>query len=393
MRADEPLPDLEAFRSEVRSFLRENLPHDIRERVKRGCNDFTTAELRDWMAVLAHRGGWSCPNWPAEHGGPGWSHAQKYIFEREYALNHCPKLPNGGSAMLGPTLMHYGTREQKNRFLPDILTGKTFWAQGYSEPNAGSDLASLKCRADRDGNHYVINGSKIWTTGAHTSQWLFGLFRTDSSGRKQQGITFLMIKLSSPGITVRPLPMFEGSDELAEVFFDDVRVPVDQCVGEEHDGWNVSKYLLSLERFGAAHIGTTTARLDRVKELAATTPVGEASLLDDPVFANKLAQAEIELRALDVTEQRFLLGSSGAEAAMLKIRGTEVQQMVMELLVEVAGVHAQLAPDTGQEDRPRHAPAGAEYAAHGYFHFRKTPIWGGSNEIMRNIIAKAVLGL
>jgi alkylation response protein AidB-like acyl-CoA dehydrogenase len=390
----------EAFRDEVRRFIRENLPEDIRAAVAGERMDLPADYQRQWQRILADKG-WGAPSWPKEHGGAGWTDQQFYIFERELALNDAPRPLGFGIQMLGPTLLEFGTEDQKKRFLPGTLNGDILWCQGYSEPNAGSDLASLKTRAVLDCNHYVINGSKIWTTDAHHADWMFGLFRTDSSGRKQEGITFLLLDMKSPGVTVRPIIMFEGTHEVNQVFFDDVRVPVGQLVGEAGKGWTIAKYLLGLERFGTAEVSRTLASIGRLRRLAARIPAGEGTLFDDPDFSARMADAEMELRALELTELRFLFApggadAMGAEASMLKIRGTEIQQEVFGLTVEALGLYAQVAPDIDDAAHP--AELAAEFrrganASRTHFNFRKTSIYAGSNEIQKNIIAKAVLGL
>jgi len=390
----------EAFRDEVRTFIRNNLPDDIRDWVAGERIDMPSEYQRRWQRILAEKG-WGAPAWPKEHGGAGWTDEQFYIFERELALNDAPRVLSFGIQMLGPTLIEFGNEEQKRKFLPGTLRGDYLWCQGYSEPNAGSDLASLKTKAVQEGDHYVINGSKIWTTEAHHADWMFGLFRTDSSGKKQEGITFLLVDMKSPGLTVRPLLMFEGTHEVNQVFFDNVKVPVTQRVGEEGRGWTIAKYLLSLERFGTAEVSRTLATIARLKRLAARIPAGDGVLLDDPDFATRLADAEMELRALELTELRFLFAppspeTGGAEASMLKIRGTEIQQEVFGLTVDALS-HFSLAtteiePGSLPPDLENEFMRGAR-ASKVHFNFRKTSIYAGSNEIQKNIIAKAVLGL
>ena len=266
---------------------------------------------KTFARLLYEQGGWSCPGWPKEWGGPGWSYPQQYIFERELSLGDAPRINQFGTSMLGPALMEFGTEEQKQRFLPPIVRGEVLWCQGYSEPNAGSDLASLGCKAVRESDEYVINGSKIWTSDAHLSDWLFGLFRTDSSGKKQQGITVLLMDVNSPGIEVRPLIKFDGLHEVNQTFFDDVRVPVDQRVGDENDGWTVAKHILGNERFGTAEVSRTTVSVERLKRIAAEQSKDGVSLLDDESFATRLAEAEIALTVVESTEKRFLFGEGG----------------------------------------------------------------------------------
>ncbi len=383
----------EGFRAEVRSFVESNLPDDIRAKVSEEEMILPRDMMQRWHHELFKQG-WGCPSWPVEHGGAGWSDEEHYLFEREIALADAPRPIPYGVVMLAPCLMEYGSKAQQEKFLPGILTGDQLWCQGFSEPNAGSDLASLKCRAERDGDHYVINGSKTWTSDAHVADWMFGLFRTDSSGRKQQGITFLMIDMKSEGVTISPLENFEGTHEVNQVFFDNVRVSVDNRVGAENEGWGVAKYLLGLERFGTAEVGRSLASLGRLKTLAKTVKVGSGTLLNDSDFMNEVARAEIALRALEVTEQRFLFGpggseSMGAEASMLKVRGTEIQQDILELAHQALGYHAHAMIDVASPEND-HNPAAIAKA---HYNFRKTSIYAGSNEIQKTIIAKAVLGL
>ena len=392
-------PETEAFRAEVRDFLRENLPEDIREQVAYERMDLPREAQARWHRILYEKG-WACPSWPKEHGGLGWSDEQHYVFEREMANGDAPRAMIYGMHMLGPCLLEFGTQEQKARFLPGIVAGEVFWCQGFSEPNAGSDLASLQCKAERQGDHYLVNGTKIWTSEAHIADWIFGLFRTDSSGKKQHGISFLMIDLASEGVTITPLLTYEGTLEVNQVFFDNVRVPVEDRLGEEHKGWSIAKYLLGLERFGTAEVSRSTASFARLKAIAGQEVAGGRPLIEDPVFAEKVAAVEIAMRALEITEQRFLFGPGGAdalgaEASMLKIRGTEVQQRILELALEAMGYYGCVQHGEAEGERRNEPPVGARAAeaARAYFNFRKTSIYSGSNEIQKNIIAKAVLGL
>ena len=397
-------PETEVFRLEVRRFIHDNLPDDTRLKVAREQMDLPREDQQRWFEILHRRGGWTCPSWPAEHGGPGWSAEQQYVFERELALNDAPRLHVYGAGMLGPTVIEFGSEAQKARFLPGILSGTTFWCQGFSEPNAGSDLASLQCRAARDGDVYVVNGSKIWTSEAHIADWLFGLFRTATKERKQQGITFLTVDLESPGITIRPIITFEGAHEVNQVFFDDVRVPADQRVGEEDEGWRIAKHLLGLERFGTAEVSRSLASLARLEPMLREIPAAGDTLAEDPAFSDRVAELGIDLRALELTERRFLFGPGGPdalgpEASMLKIRGTEIQQRILELTMEAMSYHAHAMPQTEEPGRnepalaPKFTPPGAGWSARNYFNYRKTSIYSGSNEIQKNIIAKAVMGL
>jgi len=394
--------DVEAFRDEVRAFIRDNLPADIQRKVAAERMDLPRADQQRWHKILSDKG-WACPAWPKEYGGTGWGDEKSYVFEREIALSDAPRSLTFGVGMLAPTIMEFGTDEQKERFLPPIAKGDILWCQGFSEANAGSDLASLQCKAVRDGDDYIINGSKTWTTDGHVCDWIFGLYRTDNSGKKQHGISVLLIDLTSPGITMTPILTYEGTHEVNQVFFDDVRVPVSNRLGEEHQGWGIGKYMLGLERFGTAEVSRSLASLGRLKQLSTSTIRNNVSLIEAPAFAEKIGQIEVELRALEITEQRFLFrpggaDAMGAEACMLKIRGTEIQQRVYELTVEALGYDAHLALPVGEHDpkdnhAPTDAPEEAGHATRAYFNFRKTSIYAGSNEIQKNIIAKAVLGL
>ena len=393
-------PETLAFQAEVRAFLAASLPEDIRCAVEAERMDLGREMLSRWQGILFDKG-WASPNWPTEHGGLGWSDEQQYVFERELAFAGAPRPDSYAIVMLGPTLIRFGGTAQKRRFLPGMARGTTRWCQGFSEPNAGSDLAALRTRAVRDGDHYVVDGSKIWTSEAHEADWLFGLFRTDSTGPKQHGISFLLIDMSAPGVKVEPLLTFENTHEVNQVFFDGVRVPVDNRVGEENQGWAIAKHLLGLERFGTAEVARSLASLGRLKRLASETPAAGATLLDMPEFANQIAILEIELRALEVTEQRFLFGPGGAdalgpEASLLKVRGTEIQQRILELGHRALGAYA--AVDGHGMIAPLNAPvaglpAATGHAAKAHFNFRKTAIYSGTNEIQRNILAKAILGL
>ena len=324
------------------------------------------------------------------------------MFERELALAGAPRVNQYGSMMIGPAIMAFGTREQQERFLPGILRADVLWCQGFFEPNASSDLAYLRCRAVRDGDEYIINGAKVWTSDAHFSDWIFGLFRTDSAGKRQHGITLLLVDLSSPGIEVRPIVKLEGVHEVNQVSFDDVRVPGSQRVGEEHlGGWTAAKYILGNERFGTAEVSRTWANLDRLKRLAAHVPEDSRRLDAERDFAAKVTDAEFALRALELTEMRFLFGpgrpdAMEAEASMLKIRGTEIQQRVSELTVGALDHYAHPQVPEQVEVGYKGALVGpweAGYASRSYFSLRAASIYSGSNEIQRNIMAKAVLGL
>ena len=387
-------PDEVAFRDEVRGWLRDNLPAELREKVV-AYDHFTKDELQRWHRILAKQG-WIAPAWPEEWGGNGWNPVQRYVFEEECGYAGAPPLLPFGLAMCGPVLIRFGTPAQKQRFLPRIYRGDDFWCQGYSEPGSGSDLASLKTRAVRDGDDYVVTGQKTWTTLAHYGDWIFCLVRTGSAAdKKQEGISFLLIDMKSPGITVRPLYLMDGGHEVNEVFLDEVRVPVENRVHDEGAGWTVAKYLLSHERLNTARIGTSRRELERLKEYAARVTKGGRPLAEDPRFRDKMTRLEVELTALSITNLRFLdqlRGGRppGAEVSMLKIRGTEIQQRLTELMMAAAGPLAQ--PQAALGDAPDFDLFTAGLAPR-YCNFRKTSIYAGSNEIQRNIFAKMALGL
>ena len=371
-------PEEIAFREEVREWLRASLPQDLREKVATYAH-LSKDDLLRWHRILAKKG-WIAPSWPREWGGTDWDPVQRYIFEEEAGYAGAPPLVPFGLLMCGPVLLRFGSPQQKQHFLPRIYDGDDFWCQGYSEPGSGSDLASLSTRATRQGDHYVVNGQKTWTTLAHYADWIFCLVRTDSGAKKQEGISFLLIDMKTPGITVRPLRLMDGGHEVNEVFFDDVKVPVDQRVGEEGMGWTIAKYLLGHERMNTARIGTSRRELDNLKEFAAKQKRGGKTLMQDVRFRDEVSRLEVELMALEITNLRFLdqlRGGRppGAEVSMLKIKGTEIQQRLTELMMIAAG------------------PAGDKSFADRYANFRKTSIYAGSNEIQRNIIAKMSLGL
>ncbi len=376
-----------AFRDEARSWLAQNLPADLRDKVA-SYEELSREDLLRWHRILAAKG-WIAPAWPKEWGGTGWNVVQRYIFEEELGYAGAPTLPPFGIAMCAPVLLRFGTEEQKKRFLPRIYSGEEFWCQGYSEPGAGSDLASLKTKAVRSEEGYVVSGQKIWTTLAHYADWIFCLVRTDSGAAKRQdGISFLLIDMKSPGITVRPLTLLDGGREVNEVFFDEVNVPAANRVHEEGKGWTVAKYLLGHERLNTGRIGASKRELARLKQYAASRTREGRPLLQDVRFRDRLSRLEVELMALEITNLRFLdrMRRSGeppgAEVSMLKIKGTEIQQALTELMVQAAGPGAMGSPDRFT------AALGLRYC-----NFRKTSIYAGSNEIQRNIIAKVTLGL
>jgi alkylation response protein AidB-like acyl-CoA dehydrogenase len=385
-----------AFRDEVRGWLRDNLPEDLKQK-SAGGEHFSKEDLLRWHRILAKKG-WIAPAWPTEWGGPGWDATQRYIFEEEIGLVGAPPIVPFGVVMCAQVLLKFGTQAQKERFLPRIHAGDDFWVQGYSEPGSGSDLASLKTRAERRGDRYIVNGQKIWTTLGQHGDWIFCLVRTDlESGKKQEGISFLLIDMRTPGITVRPLLLMDGGHEVNEVFFEDVEVPVDNLVHEEGKGWTVAKYLLGHERLNTGRIGGSKRELARLKDFASRQIDGGRSLMDDPRFRDKVTRLEVELMALEVTNLRFLDQMRGgrppgAEVSMLKIRGTEIQQMLTELMMQAAGPMAAPFKMTGTQQAVEFDEALAGLAPR-YANYRKTSIYAGSNEIQRNIIAKMTLGL
>jgi alkylation response protein AidB-like acyl-CoA dehydrogenase len=382
-----------AFRDEVRTWLTANLPADLRDKVV-NYRELTKDDLLRWHRILAAKG-WVAPEWPTEWGGTGWDVTQRYIFEEECGYVGAPPVIPFGLRMCAPVLFRFGTDAQKQRFLPRIYEGDDFWCQGYSEPGSGSDLASLKTRAVRQGDHYVVTGQKIWTTQAHFADWIFCLVRTDGSREKrQEGISFLLIDMKSPGITVRPIILMDGGHDVNEVFFDEVRVPVENLVHEEGKGWTVAKHLLGYERMGTGRIGASKRELATLKTLAASRTKDGKPLMDDPRFRDRLTRVEVELMALEITNLRFLdqLRSGrppGAEVSLLKIKGTEIQQSLTELMMQSAGPFAQAFTPVDNMDFDHFT---ARLAAR-YCNMRKTTIYAGSNEIQRNIIAKATLGL
>lgn len=382
-----------AFREEVRSFVAEKLPADIREKVDNG-HPLAKDDFVRWQKILFEKG-WVAPNWPVEHGGTGWTPTQKYIFDDEMGSAGAPPVMPFGLKMVAPVIYTFGSEEQKKRFLPDILASNVWWCQGYSEPGSGSDLASLSTRAVLDGDHYVVNGTKAWTTLGQYADWIFCLVRTDPNAKKQQGISFLLIDMKTPGVSVHPVITMEGDHEVNETHFEDVRVPVENRIGQENRGWDCAKYLLTHERSNMAQIGLLKRNLRRLRRESAKVKVGDGVLLEQPSFKRRLADLEIQITALEFTTLRILSkvargGAPGAESSLLKVRSTEIQQLMSELLLEAAGYESfAFTPERG---KPISAPWAARAAAN-YFNGRKTTIYGGSSEIQKNIMAKAVLGL
>jgi pimeloyl-CoA dehydrogenase large subunit len=398
-------PEEQAFRQEVREYIRANLPAETRRKMIAG-RPLTRDELVEWQRIL-NRKHWATPSWPKEYGGPGWTITQRYIFLDELYQAPAPEPLSFNVAMLGPVLIQFGTEEQKKHFLPRIANIDDFWCQGFSEPGAGSDLAALKTSARREGDHYVVNGQKIWQGQGHKANWMFTLVRTDASGKKQQGITFLLIDMKSPGITVRPIITIDGYHEVNEVFLDNVKVPVANLVGEENKGWDVAKFLLGNERTNIARVGISKDRIRRIKQLAAQVKVGDHTLLDEPHFREKVAALEVDLQALEVTQLRVLAGqaknTSGKPdpaSSILKIKGSELRQATSELLLEVAGpLGVRVAPydeERGTELEESELLETLEWTAGiapSYFTLRAATIYGGASEVQKNIIAKTILGM
>jgi len=386
----------QAFRAEVRAFLEEHVTDEVRHS-GHGIGAVREERMR-WQKIL-HKKGWVAPAWPKQYGGVGWTETQRFIWSEELARADAPALMPFGLAMVGPVIYTFGTEAQKKKFLPGTLAGDIYWCQGYSEPGSGSDLASLKTRAVLDGDHYVVNGQKIWTSGAHLADWIFCLVRTSDQGKQQEGITFLLIDMKTPGITVKPIILIDGGHEVNETFFDNVRVPVENRIGDENKGWTYAKVLLGHERNSLAQVARTRSALERLKDVARARLIDGVPLIETEAFARKLSEIEIELEALAVTELRALARKGNApdfSASILKIRGTEIQQRLTELMVEAIGYHA-FARIPRRDADPTPVPAPVPEKARGvsqtYFTARRLSIFGGSNEIQHNILAKAALGL
>ena len=389
-------PEEQAFRGDVRAFVRADLPRDISAKVL-GHRGLVKDDWIRWQNILAAKG-WLAGHWPKQYGGCGWTPVESHVFDEECAAAGAPRLIPFGLNMVAPVIMQFGTPWQKERYLARIRENKDWWCQGYSEPGAGSDLAALKCRAERAGDRYVVNGQKTWTTLAQYADMIFCLVRTDTTVKKQEGISFLLIDMHSPGVTVRPLILYDGEHEVNEVFFDNVEVPVENLVGEEGKGWTYAKYLLGHERTGITGVGASKRDLERLKEIAARERKNGAPLVSDPIFRARLAEIEIDLLALETTLLRVLAARDkpGPEASILKIKGTEIQQSLTELAMDAIGPAACAFSRRAIDEGGSAAPLAPEYAAPlaaRYFNWRKTSIYGGSNEIQRNIIAQMVLGL
>lgn len=386
-----------AFRDEVRAFLDEKLPKEISDKIAAG-DELGKEGQERWHAILNDKG-WLAPNWPKEYGGAEWNAVQRHIFEEECAFAHAPRIVPFGLSMLAPVLQKFGSKEQNDYYLPRILDGTDWWCQGYSEPGAGSDLASLKTKALLDGDHYVVNGQKTWTTLGQHANKIFCLVRTESevSDKKQERISFLLIDMDTPGIEVRPITLLDGTHEVNEVWFTDVRVPVKNLVGEQNKGWTYAKYLLTHERTNIAGVGSSRAGLDAVKRAARIEISGGRPLIENPHFAARMAQVEIDLEAMSTTNLRIISKAAvgqapGVEASMLKVKGTIIRQEINDLARRAVGPYAMPFPSEAVEgDNARIGPDYAGPVAAQYFNNRKLSIFGGSNEIQREIIAKVKL--
>jgi alkylation response protein AidB-like acyl-CoA dehydrogenase len=386
-----------AFQSEVRNFLAEKLPKQMSEKVRLG-GDLTKAEMDEWHSILNDKG-WLAQNWPKAFGGAEWDAVQRHIYEEEAALANAPRIIPFGLSMLAPVLQKFGSQEQCDHWLPRILSGEDWWCQGYSEPGAGSDLASLKTRAVREGDHYIVNGQKTWTTLGQHANMIFCLVRTDVDVKQQEGISFLLIDMNTPGIEVRPIVLLDGGAEVNEVWFTDVKVPVANLVGEENMGWTYAKYLLTHERTNIAGVGFSNAGLQAVKRIAKSELSAGKPLIENPHFAARIAQVEIDLMAMSLSNLRIVSqaakgGAPGLEASMLKVKGSIIRQEINDLARRAVGPYA-LPFASEAIEGANEAPFGPEYAAPvaaEYFNNRKLSIFGGSNEVQRQIIAKTTLG-
>ena len=390
-----------AFRDEVKKFLKDELTEELREAGKLTASVFSEVEFSSKWHKILYKKGWIGASWPEEYGGTGWDDMQRYIFRSECASAGTPSPTAMGLAMVGPVLMKHGTQKQKDFYLPRILSGEDFWCQGYSEPGSGSDLASLQCKAVRDGDHYLVNGTKIWTTHAQYANRIFCLVRTDNSGKPQQGITFLLIDMDTPGIEIKPIITLAGDHEVNQTFFDDVKVPVENVVGEENDGWTVAKYLLEFER-GGGYAASLQDQARKIKSIASKerSDSGE-SLLEDKNFSRALNEVEIEVQAVLMTEHRIMSdiaerGHPGPASSILKSRGSELKQTLDELAVSAMGYYTLPLQNEARKLGSNFEVIGPDYGVTiypQYLNNRATTIYGGSNEVQKNIMAKFVLGL
>ena len=387
-------PEEQKFREDIRAWVGANLPADISHKVHNALR-LSRDDMQRWAKILGKKG-WLGHAWPKEFGGPGWNAVQKHLFEEECALAGAPRVVPFGPVMVAPVIMAFGTPEQQQRFLPGIGSGEVWWSQGYSEPGSGSDLASVKCRAERQGDKYIVNGQKTWTTLGQYGEWIFCLVRTSTEGKPQTGISFLLIDMKSPGVTVRPIVLLDGEAEVNEVWFDNVEVPANNLVGEENKGWTYAKHLLSHERTNIADENRAKRELERLKRVAKTE-----GMWDDLRFRDEIARLEVDVVALEMLVLRVLSAEKSGKnsldiAGLLKIRGSEIQQRYSELMMLAAGPFSlpfiEEAMEAGwQGDFPGGVAANAPLAST-YFNLRKTTIYGGSNEVQRNIVSQFVLG-
>jgi len=397
-------PEEETFRGEVRAFFEAEVPKDIRAKLELG-RRISKDDMVRWQKIM-HRKGWGAPGWPKKFGGTGWNIVQQHIFEEERAACNAPPQNPFAQKMLAPVLQAFGNAAQQEYFLPRIITGEDWWCQGYSEPGSGSDLASLRTSAVRQGDHYIVNGQKTWNTMGQYADWIFALVRTSSEGRQQQGISFLLIDMKSPGVSVRPIIMLDGEHEINDIFFDNVKVPVQNLIGEENKGWTYAKFLLSHERSGNAGIGACKRALKKLKEIAAEQPANGKPLIEDSRFRDRIAQVEMELMALEITNLRVLSGFAkdqkalGPEVSMLKIKGSEIIQTLAELKMHALGHDAlPYVREALDINWAGNAQLNAHYGSYApplsgqYFNQRKTTIYAGSTEVQKNIISQMILGL
>ena len=392
-------PEEQAFREEVRAWLNDHLDPALATKVRED-QRLSRDDIQGWAKVLGKKG-WLAYGWPQAFGGPGWGAVQKHVFAEELARAGAPGIVPFGPVMVAPVIMAFGTPEQQKRFLPGIASGEVWWSQGYSEPGSGSDLASVKTRAERQGDHYIVNGQKTWTTQGQHANMIFCLVRTNREAKAQAGISFLLIDMNSPGVELRPIRTLDGDHEVNEVFFTDVKVPAENLVGEENKGWTYAKYLLTYERTGIAGVGFCIAALAKLQVIAAKVMKNGKPIAQDPLFAARMARVEIDLENMKTTNLRVIAavaggGVPGAESSMLKIRGTEIRQEILSLVRRAMGVYAAPFLEEAQYEGYGEAPVGpaeAATAAANYFNYRKLSIFGGSNEIQKNIISKMILGL
>jgi alkylation response protein AidB-like acyl-CoA dehydrogenase len=394
-------PEELAFRDEVRAFIRDNLPTDIRDRMRLGYSPRKEDQIR-WQRIL-NKNGWAAHSWPKEYGGPGWSPVQRMIFLNENQLAPAPETLSFNITMIGPVLIQFGTEAQKSRFLPRAANLDDWWCQGFSEPGAGSDLAALKTSAKREGDHYIVNGQKIWTSTAHNADWCFVLVRTNpSAAKRQEGISFLLVDMKTPGITVRPIISIDGNHHLNEVFFDNVKVPVEMRVYEENRGWDVAKYLLGNERTGIARLGKSMERVKAAKEMAREVPFNGKPLIEDAAFRQRVAQIEVDMKALEISQYRVVSayakqrdGRPDPLSSVLKVKGTELLQTTTELAVDVGGPLSMevWAKELAKLNEPDDLLEASSAATGSYLFLRAASIYGGTNEIQKNILTKAVLRL